>query len=77
MRSHNRKGLRARTRPRRPDFAPSSLRLREATSGKPGGYLGQAILEFGGAAWWSDEFSKNRFRRAFAPKGQQNLAQVF
>jgi hypothetical protein len=85
MRSHNRKGLRARTRPRRPDFAPSSetpdfassFRLREATSGKPGGYVGQAVLEFGGAAWWSDEFGKNRFRGAFAPKGQQNLAQGF
>jgi hypothetical protein len=27
-----------------PDFA-SSFRLREATSGKPGGYVGQAVLE--------------------------------
>ena len=26
-----------------PDFAPS-FRLREATSGKPGGYVGQAAL---------------------------------
>ena len=42
-----------RTRSRPPDFAPSSetpdiassFRLREATSGKPGGYVGQAVLE--------------------------------
>jgi hypothetical protein len=38
-----------------PDVAPSSklptsphrLKLREATSGKPGGYVGQAVLESG------------------------------
>jgi hypothetical protein len=35
---------RPRTRRRPPDFA-SSFRLREATSGKPGGYVGQAVLE--------------------------------
>jgi hypothetical protein len=41
------------TRNRPPDFAPSSetpdfalsFRLREATSGKPGGYVGQAVVE--------------------------------
>jgi hypothetical protein len=44
---------RPRTRRRPPDFTPSSetpdfassFRLREATSGKPGGYVGQAVLE--------------------------------
>jgi hypothetical protein len=49
LRTYNR----SRTRRRPPDFAPSSetpdfassFRLREATSGKPGGYVGQAVFD--------------------------------
>jgi hypothetical protein len=51
--------FRARTRRRPPDFAPSSetpdsassFRLREAMSDKPGGYVGQAVLESGESEW--------------------------
>ena len=38
-----------RPRPRPPDFA-SLFRLREATSGKPGGYVEQAVLDVLGGA---------------------------
>jgi oligopeptide transport system substrate-binding protein len=49
--------LRSRTRRRPPDFAPSSetpdcassYRLREATPGEPGGYVGQGCLRIGAA----------------------------
>ena len=50
---HPRSGLRCWREPdfapssETPDFAPYRLKLREATSGKPGGYIGQAALEDG------------------------------
>jgi hypothetical protein len=42
-------------------------------SGKPGGYVGQAVLESGHAEWGGFDFA-DRYHRGFCPEGTTGLS---
>jgi hypothetical protein len=75
--------LHSRTRRRPPDFAPSSetsdfalsLRLQEASSDRPGGYVGQAVLDW--VRWGGFDFADKSTESSLSRRDRVKVAWQF